>query len=120
MSDFTEKLHSYDLFTFQLKIFNELLIFGNGIKTNGRAPVELKSYIYSVVPVDNITTESIKIEPTTQLEPTSQTDPTLNSFTQTEPTQNVKSLRRCRTKVKNKISESKYERLPSNIFSLEY
>ena len=109
MDEFTEKLNSYDLFTFQSRIYNKLLVFAHGIKTNGRAPVELKSYLYSVVPVDDITTDSIQVEPTTQLDPISQIDSTLITSTQIEPTHDVYSLRRGRT-----------GGLPSNIFSLFY
>ena len=116
MAEFTEKLHSYDLFTFQSRIYNKLLVFAHGIKTNGRAPVELKSYLYSVVPVDDITTESIQVEPTTQLDPISQIDSTLIISTQIEPTNEVYNLRRGRTVVKNKIPESKYERLTFKYF----
>ena len=116
MDEFTEKLHSYDLFTFQSRIYNKLLVFAHGIKTNGRAPVELKSYLYSVVPVDDITTDSIQVEPTTQLDPISQIDSTLIISTQIEPTNDVYNLRRGRTVVKNKIPESKYERLTFKYF----
>ena len=91
-------------------------MFAHRIKTNGRAPVELKSYLYSVVPVDDITTESIQVEPTTQLDPISQIDSTLIISTQIEPTNEVYNLRRGRTVVKNKIPESKYERLTFKYF----
>jgi len=45
MKEFVEKLHSYDLFTLQSRIYNKLSMFALSIKTNGRSPVELKSYI---------------------------------------------------------------------------
>ena len=45
MKEFVEKLQSYDLFTLQSRIYNKLLMFIHSIKTNGRFPVELKSYI---------------------------------------------------------------------------
>jgi hypothetical protein len=34
MSDFIDKLHSYDLFTLQSRIYNKLLLFSQGIKSN--------------------------------------------------------------------------------------
>ena len=43
MSDFLKKLQSYQLFTFQARIYNKLLIFAHGIKTNARSPLELQS-----------------------------------------------------------------------------
>ena len=87
------------------------MVFAHRIKNNGRALVELKSYLCSVIPVDDITTESIQVEPTAQLDPVSKIDSTLNISPQIESTQDVYTLLRGRTKVKNKISESKYERL---------
>ena len=45
MSDFIEKLHSYHLFSLQSKIYNKLLMFAHSIKTNGKAPIELRSQI---------------------------------------------------------------------------
>jgi hypothetical protein len=119
MNDFTEKLQSYDLFTFQSRIYNKLLVFAHGIKTNGRAPIELKSYLYSVVPAEDqdfITTETSQVDPTTLLETVSHIDPALNIITQAVPPQDFYSLRKGRTILKNKIPDSKYERLSFKYF----
>jgi hypothetical protein len=45
MSEFVEKLHSYELFTFQSRIYNKSLLFAHGINTNRRSPLELKSFL---------------------------------------------------------------------------
>jgi hypothetical protein len=45
MSDFIEKLHSYNLFTLQSRIYNKLLLFVYGIKPNKKSPVELQALI---------------------------------------------------------------------------
>ena len=78
MTDLTEKNHSYDFFTFLSRIYNKLLFFVHGIRTNGRAPMKLKSNLYSVVRVVYITIESIKLEPLHHLEPTFKINPTSN------------------------------------------
>ncbi len=44
MSDFIDKLHSYDLFTLQSRIYNKLLILTHGIKSNKKSSVELLIY----------------------------------------------------------------------------
>ena len=95
MNDFVEKLHSYNLFTLQSRTYNKLLMFAHSIKTNGRAPVDLRSQINLPVPKDDLDKEL-------------------------EQTVNVYNLRRGRTLVKNIIPETKYETLTSNIFSLDF
>ena len=86
MNDFVEKLHSYNLFTLQSRTYNKLLMFAHSIKTNGRAPVDLRSQINLPVPEDDLDKEL-------------------------EQTVNVYNLRRGRTLVKNIIPETKYETL---------
>ena len=86
MNDFIEKLHSYHLFTLQSRIYNKLLMFSHSIKTNSRAPVELRSHIDLPAPDDDL-------------------------VNQTDQTQEVYSLRRGRTMIKNKIPETKYDTL---------
>jgi hypothetical protein len=83
MNDFIEKQYSYNLFTLQSRIYNKLLIFAHSIKTNYRAPGELKAQIDLPAPEDDL-------------------------VTQTGQTQEVYSLRRGRTMIKNKIPETKY------------
>ncbi len=58
MSDFLVKLQSYQLFTLQARIYNKLLIFAHGIKTNARSPLELRSLINSAVTPDVQTEEN--------------------------------------------------------------
>jgi hypothetical protein len=41
MSYFIVKLQSYQLFILQAKIYNKLLLFARGIKTNARLTLEL-------------------------------------------------------------------------------
>ena len=53
MKNFIEKLHSYNLFTFQSRIYNKLLMFAHSIKTNRRAPVDLRSQINLPAPEDD-------------------------------------------------------------------
>ena len=86
MKNFIEKLHSYNLFTLQSRIYNKLLMFAHSIKTNGRAPVDLRSQINLPAPEDDLEK-------------------------QVEQTVNVYNLRRGRTLVKNIIPETKYETL---------
>ena len=59
MSDFLVKLQSYQLFTLQVRIYNKLLIFAHGIKTNARSPLELRSLVNSPVSPDLETEENI-------------------------------------------------------------
>ena len=59
MSGFLVKLQSYQLFTLQVRIYNKLLIFAHGIKTNARSPLELRSHINSPVTPDIQTLENI-------------------------------------------------------------
>ena len=59
MSDFLVKLQYYQLFTLQARIYNKLLIFPHGIKTNARSPIELRSLINSPVTPDIQTEENI-------------------------------------------------------------
>ncbi len=65
---------------------NGLLLFSHNIKTNSRAPVELRPQIELLVPKDDLEN-------------------------QTDKTQDVYSLRRGRRLVKNKIPETKYDTL---------
>ena len=62
MRDFVNKLQSYDLFTFQSRIYNKLLMFANNIIANNSAPIELKVMIGSPIPTEDIEIESV--EPT--------------------------------------------------------
>ena len=55
MSDFLVKLQSYQLFTLAARIYNKLLIFAHGIKTNARSPLELQSIINEPVSPDSKT-----------------------------------------------------------------
>ena len=87
MSDFIDKLHSYDLFTFHSRIYNKLLLFAHGIKSNKKSPAELQAIIDLPVLTENVTE--------------------LNK----SPPQGVYELRRGRTLVKNIIPETKYETL---------
>ena len=59
MSDFLVKLQSCQLFTLQARIYNKLLIFAHGIKTNARSPFELRSLINSAVTPDVQAEENI-------------------------------------------------------------
>ncbi len=52
MSDFIGKLYSYDLFTLQSRIYNKLLLFTHGIKSNKTSPVELQALIDFPTPAD--------------------------------------------------------------------
>jgi hypothetical protein len=83
MKDFIEKLHSYNLFTLQSRIHNKLLMFAHSIKTNGRAPVDLRSQINLPAPENDLDKDL-------------------------EQTVNVYNLRRGRTLVKNIIPETKH------------
>jgi hypothetical protein len=50
--NFLVKLQSYQLFTLQARIYNKLLIFAYGIKTNARLPLERRSIINEPVTLD--------------------------------------------------------------------
>ena len=52
MSDFIEKLNSYSLFTLQSRIYNKLLLFAHGIKSNKKSPVELQALIDLPAPAE--------------------------------------------------------------------
>jgi hypothetical protein len=54
----SSKLKSYQLFTLQVRIYNRLLIFAHGIKTNARSLLELRSLINSSVIPDLETEEN--------------------------------------------------------------
>ena len=45
MSEFVEKHHSYELLTFQSRIYNKVLLFAHDIIANSQLPLELKSYL---------------------------------------------------------------------------
>jgi hypothetical protein len=92
MRDFIDELHSYDLFTLQSRIYNNFLLFAQGIKSNKKSPAELQAIINLPVLTENVTE--------------------LNK----SPTQGVYELRRGRTLVKNIISETKYETLTFKYF----
>jgi hypothetical protein len=92
MSDFIDKLHSYDLFTLQSRIYNKLLLFAHGIKSNKKSPTELQAIINLPDQTENVTE--------------------LNK----SPTQGVYELRRGRTLVKNIIPQTKYETLTFKYF----
>jgi hypothetical protein len=59
MSDFLVKLQSYQLFILQARIYNKLLIFAHGIKTNARSNLELRSLINLTVTPDIQADENI-------------------------------------------------------------
>ena len=84
----------------QSRIFNKLLTFAHGIKANGRAPFELKSYLYNtVVPADEpdeLATEQYGIK---------------DNPIQTKPTLDVYTLRKGRIIEKNIIPDSKFGKL---------
>jgi hypothetical protein len=46
------KCHSYDLFTFQSRIYNKLLLLTHGIKSNKKSPVELQTLIDLLAPAE--------------------------------------------------------------------
>ena len=92
MSDFIDKLHSYDLFTLQSRIYNKLLLFAHGIKSNKKSPAELQAIIDLPVPTENVTE--------------------LNK----SPPKSLYELRRGRTLVKNIIPETKNETLTFKYF----
>ena len=92
MSDFIDKLHSYDLFTLKSRIYNKLLLFAHGIKSNKKSPTELQAILNLPDQTENVTE--------------------LNK----SPTQGVYELRRGRTLVKNIIPETKYETLTFKYF----
>ena len=89
----------------QSRIFNKLLTFAHGIKTNGRAPFELKSYLNNtVVPADEpneLATEQDKIQ---------------DNPIQTEPTLDVYTLRKGIIIENNIIPDSKFEKLTFKYF----
>ena len=55
MSDLIDKLHSYDLFTLQSRIYNKLPLFAHGIKSNKISPAELQAFIDLPVLTENVT-----------------------------------------------------------------
>ena len=59
LSNFLVKLQFYQLFTLQARIYNKLLIFTYGIKTNARSPLELRSIINEPVSPDAQTEDEI-------------------------------------------------------------
>ena len=87
MSEFIKKLQSYQLFTLQSRIYNKLLLFAHGIKTNVKSPVELKSSINLQISTNDSAKSDVK------------------------HTQEIYELRRGRNIVKNVIPETKYETL---------
>ncbi len=52
MSDFIDKLHSNGLFTFQSRIYNKILLFTHGIKSNKKSSVKLRALIDFPIPTD--------------------------------------------------------------------
>jgi hypothetical protein len=52
MSDFINKLNSDSLFTLQSRIYNKLLLFAHGIKSNKKSPVELQALIDLPAPAE--------------------------------------------------------------------
>ncbi len=85
MSDFIDKLHSYDLFTLESRIYNKHLLFTHCIKSNKKSPVEIQALNDFPAPAD---------EPAELI-----------------PSQGVYELRRGRTLVKSIIPETEYETL---------
>jgi hypothetical protein len=51
------------LFTFQSRIYNKVLLFAHGIKTNSRPPLELKSYLEMEVSDEEQPTEQPETKP---------------------------------------------------------
>ena len=92
MSEFIKMLKSYQLFTLEARIYNKLLLFDHGIKTNAKSPVELKSSINLQISTNDSAKSDVK------------------------HTQDIYELRRGRNIVKNVILETKYETLTFKLF----
>ncbi len=45
MNDFYNKLQSYNLFTFQTRVFSKLITFSHSVTTNPNSPMKLKKYL---------------------------------------------------------------------------
>jgi hypothetical protein len=108
MSEFVEKLHSYELFTFQSRIYNKVLLFAHGIKTNSKSPLELKSYLEIEVPDEEQTTERPETLPPGNVPP--DVENTQTDLRKVQPIQGTYSLRG-RTIIKSIIPETKFETL---------
>ena len=108
MSEFVEKLHSYELFTFQSRIYNKVLLFAHGIKTNNKSPLELKSYLEIEVPDEEQTTERPETLPPGNVPP--DVENTQTDLRKVQPIQGTYSLRG-RTIIKSIIPETKFETL---------
>ena len=90
MSDFFEKLRSYDLYTFQDRVINKFLTFAHSILNNQNAPTDLKKELASGQNVNILDYES---------------EPELEYF----------NLRNSAL-IKNRISNTKYENLTFKYF----
>jgi hypothetical protein len=108
MSEFVEKLHSYELFTFQSRIYNKVLLFAHGIKTNSRSPLELKSYLEMEVSDEEQPTEQPETIPPGTVP--SDVENTQTNVRKIQPIQEAYSLRG-RTIIKSIIPETKFETL---------
>jgi hypothetical protein len=108
MSEFVEKLHSYELFTFQSRIYNKVLFFAHGIKTNSRSPLELKSYLEMEVSDEEQPTEQPETIPPGIVP--SDVEYTQTDVRKVQPIQEAYSLRG-RTIIKSIIPETKFETL---------
>ena len=108
MSEFVEKLHSYELFTFQSRIYNKVLLFAHGIKTNSRSPLELKSYLEMEVSDEEQPTEQPETIPPGIVP--SDVENTQTNVRKVLPIQEAYSLRG-RTIIKSIIPETKFETL---------
>jgi hypothetical protein len=108
MNEFVEKLHSYELFTFQSRIYNKSLLFAHGIKTNSRSPLELKSYLEMEVSDEEQPTEQPETIPPGIVP--SDVENTQTNVRKVQPIQEAYSLR-SRTIIKSIIPETKFETL---------
>jgi hypothetical protein len=108
MSEFVEKLHSYELFTFQSRIYNKFLLIAHGIKTNSRSPLELKSYLEMEVSDEEQPTEQPETIPPGIVP--SDVENTQTNVRKVLPIQEAYSLRG-RTIIKSIIPETKFETL---------
>jgi hypothetical protein len=101
--EFVEKLHSYELFTFQSRIYNKVLLFAHGIKTNSKSPLELKSYLEIEVPDEEQTTERPETLPPGNVP--YDVENTQTDLRKVQPIQGTYSLRG-RTIIKSIITEN--------------
>ena len=96
MNDFIDKLQSYDLFTFQSRIYSKLLSFAHSIKNNQNSPIELK---------DSLLNKNLANQDASSSEP----------IVNIEPEQEFYNFRK-KVKPKIKIPDTKFELLTFKYF----